>query len=95
MKLELLSIFYFSDTVTYSDYLKEKEDLYNKNVGFDTYTSIFQNNILEGLTNYNLINITEDNPYGMSVFWYIFFVLIGMAQIYKIYINSKYVFKNL
>ena len=84
MKLELLGECSFADAITYSDYQKEKDELYNRNVGYDTYTDIFVNNIIEGLTSYNLINITESNPCGMSVFWYVFFTLCGIVQLYKI-----------
>lgn len=52
------------------------------------------NNIVDGLTSYNLINITDSNPCGMSVFWFIFFSLIGIAQLYKMYINSKCIYKS-
>ena len=52
------------------------------------------NNIVDGLTSYNLINITDSNPCGMSLFWLIFFSLIGIAQLYKMYINSKCIYKS-
>ena len=94
VKLELLGEYSFADAITYSDYQKEKDELYNRNVGYDTYTDIFVNNIIEGLTSYNLINITESNPCGMSVFWYVFFTLCGIVQLYKIYVNSKCVYKS-
>ena len=94
VKLELLGEYSFADAITYSDYQKEKDELYNRNVGYDTYTDIYVNNIIEGLTSYNLINITENDPCGMSVFWYIFFTLCGIVQLYKIYVNSKCVYKS-
>lgn len=53
-----------------------------------------QHNDIPGLTKYNLINIIENNPCGMSFFWFIFFTFIGMAQIYKMYINSKSIYKS-
>jgi len=30
----------------------------------------------------------------MSVFWYVFFTLCGIVQLYKIYVNSKCVYKS-
>ena len=94
VKLELLTDFSFADAITYSDYQREKDEFCDQNRHYDVYMDFFQNNIIEGLTSYNLINITENNPCGMSVFWYIFFSLIGIVQIYKIYINSKCIYKS-
>lgn len=54
----------------------------------------YQRNIINGLTTYNLINITQSKPCGMSYFWYIFFIFIGIAQLYKIYINSRCIYKS-
>jgi len=50
--------------------------------------------IIDGLTSYNLINITDSNSCDMPVFWLIFFSLIGIDQIYKMYINSKCIYKS-
>ena len=94
VKLELLANIEFADAVTYDDYIREKDEIYQRNVGFDTYTDIFVYNIVEGLTSYNLINITDNNPCGMSVFWYIIFIFMGIVQLYKIYINSRCVYKS-
>lgn len=94
VKLELLTDFGFADAITYSDYQKEKDEFYNKNLHVDTFMDFHVNNIVDGLTSYNLINITDSNPCGMSVFWLIFFSLIGIAQLYKMYINSKCIYKS-
>jgi hypothetical protein len=94
VKLELLTDFGFADAITFSDYQKEKDEFYNKNLHVDVFMDFHVNNIIDGLTSYNLINITDSNPCGMSVFWLIFFSLIGIAQIYKMYINSKCIYKS-
>ena len=94
VKLELLGEYSFADAITYSDFQKERDEFYNKNLGYDTYMDFYVNNIIEGLTNYNLINITDSNPCGMSVFWYVFFTICGIVQLYKIYVNSKCVYKS-
>ena len=49
---------------------------------------------IDGFTSYNLINITDKNPCGMSCFWFIFFTLIGIVQIYKSYIDSRCTHKS-
>ena len=94
VKLELLTDFGFADAITFSDYQKEKDEFYNKNLHVDVFMDFHVNNIVDGLTSYNLINITDSNPCGMSVFWFIFFSLIGIAQLYKMYINSKCIYKS-
>jgi len=94
VKLELLSSIDFADSVTYNDWIEQKEKFCEENRYKDIYMDFMQKDIIEGLTTYNLINITENNPYGMSIFWYIFFLFIGFAQIYKIYINSKCIYKS-
>ena len=94
VKLELFTNIDFADAVTYSDYIREKEQFCDENRHYDLYMDFFQNNIISGLTNYNLINITKDNPCGMSLFRYVFFTFAGFAQIYKAYINSKCIYKS-
>ena len=94
VKLELLKSFDFADPISYNDYENQKDEFYRSNLGLDVYTSLFVNNIIDGFTDYNLINITQNNPCGMSLFWYIFFLLIGIVQIYKVYINSRCVYKS-
>lgn len=94
VKLELIKNIDFADPVSYSDFEKEKDEFYRSNLGFDTYTSISVEYHIDGFNEYNLINITENNPCGMSIFWYIFFVLLGVVQIYKSYVNSRCVYKS-
>ena len=94
VKLELLSSIDFADSVTYNDWIEQKEKFCDENRHKDIYMDFMQKEIIEGLTTYNLINITENNPCGMSILWYIFFLFIGFAQIYKIYINSKCIYKS-
>lgn len=62
-------------------------------VGYIIYIWIYQNNNIAGLNKYNLINIFENNPFLMSCFWSIFFIIIGMTQLNKVYINSKCIYK--
>ena len=94
VKLELFTNIDFADAVTYSDYIKQKEDFCEENRYYDTYMDFFQHDIINGLTNYNLISITKDNPCGMSVFWYVIFIFLGIVQLYKAYINSKCIYKG-
>ena len=94
VKLELFTDVGFADAETYNDFLKEKEEFYNSNLHKDMFMDFYISNIIDGMNSYNLINLTENNPCGMSVFWYVFFCLIGIAQIYKSYINSKSVYKS-
>ena len=94
VKLELLTDFNFADSVTYSDYEKEKNEFCDENRHYDIFMDFYRRDDIPGLTRYNLINITENNPCGMSCFWFVFFTFIGMAQIYKSYIESKCIYKS-
>ena len=89
VKLELLTDFSFADSVSYNDYLKEKDEFCNTYKNFDIHMDFSQINDINGLNKYNLINITESNPCGMSCFWFIVFTFLGIVQLYKAYINSK------
>ena len=73
VKLQLSKNFEFADPVTYSDYQKERDEFYNKNLGYDIYMNFYVDHIIEGFTDYNLIHITKNNPCGMSLFWFFFF----------------------
>jgi len=94
VKLELIKQYDFADSVSYSDYVKDKDDFYNSNLGFDTYTDIFVNFSVDGFTEFNLINMSDSDPCGISIFWYIFFTFAGLVQLYKVYINSRCVYKS-
>ena len=94
VKLELLTEFSFADAITYSDFQKDKDEFYNDNLHYDTYMDFSIINTIDGLTSYNLINITDSNPCGMSAFWFIIFSLMGIVQLYKSYINSKCIYKS-
>jgi hypothetical protein len=94
VKLQLLKSIDFADSISYNDYIKEKDEFYNSNKGFDVYTDLFVNETIDGFTDYNLINITQTNPCGISLFWYIFFLFSGIVQLYKVYINSRCIYKS-
>ena len=94
VKLELIKQYDFADSVSYSDYVKDKDDFYNSNLGFDTYTDIFVNFSVDGFTEFNLINMSDSDPCGISIFWYIFFTFAGLVQLYKVYINSRCIYKS-
>ena len=94
VKLQLFKNIEFADSVTYSDYQKQRDEFYNSNLGYDTYMDFYADHIIAGFIDYNLIHITKNNPCGMSLFWFFFFVLIGLAQLYKVYINSRCVYKT-
>ena len=83
VKLQLLKSIDFADSISYNDYIKEKDEFYNSNKGFDVYTSLFVNETIDGFTDYNLINITQTNPCGISLFWYIFFYLLELFNYIK------------
>ena len=79
--LELIKQYDFADSVSYSDYVKDKDDFYNSNLGFDTYTDIFVNFSVDGFTEFNLINMSDSDPCGISIFWYIFFYFCRTCSI--------------
>ena len=94
IKLKLSTQIDFADALTYNDYQREYDELYQRNVGFDVFTSINVQNIIEGFESFNMINITGNNPCGINIFWFIIFNFMGIAQLYKIYINSKCLHKS-
>ena len=94
VKLELSKRIDFADDITYSDYKKEKDDFFNLNKDYDDYINFFTEEEIDGFTSYNLINITENNPCGMSCFWFIFFTFLGIVQFYKSYIDSRCIHKS-
>ena len=94
VKLELLAEFNFADAITYSDYKKEKDEFYNSNLHYDVYMDFYERTLIDGLTSYNLINLSDSNPCSISVFWYVVFIFLGIVQLYKSYINSKCIYKS-
>ena len=61
VKLELIKQYDFADSVSYSDYVKDKDDFYNSNLGYDTYMDFYADHIIAGFIDYNLIHITKNN----------------------------------
>lgn len=95
IQLDLPTEVCFADAVTYNDYKKAKDEFFKENEGYDTFTELTEVNHIEGLYAFNMINIVENNnPCGISAFWYAFFVIIGFAEIYKFYVKTRCIYKT-
>ena len=88
IKLYLKTEVNFADTISFMDYALQKEALYNENKYRDAYININEKRTIEGLHDYNLIQISDYQPAGVNKWLYILLTWIPLCQFYKLYIDS-------
>ena len=87
VELEIKLEINFADTISYSDYEKAKTNFYNIEKHSDDYNQLYEEITIKGLNHHYLLRITDKDPCTINIYWYIFFTLITLGQIYKIYFS--------
>ena len=100
VELEIKLEINFADTISYSDYEKAKTDFYHRKCHSGFYTQLNEEITVKGLKQHYLFKIVEKEPYIINIYWFIFFTLFTLGQIYKIYfsifcIHKKFTIRKL
>jgi hypothetical protein len=100
VQLEIKLEINFANTISYYDYEKAKNEFYNRFLHSDKYTRLGEEITVKGLKHHYLLKIMDKDPCTINIYWYIFFTLITLGQIYKIYfsifcIHKKFTIRKL
>ena len=94
VELEIKLEINFADAISYSDYEKAKSDFYSQNKDADDYTQLDEEITVKDLRHHYLIKIMDKDPCTINIYFYIFFCIITLAQIYKIYFSTFCIHKK-
>ena len=94
VELEIKLEINFADAISYSDYVKAKNDFYSQNKYADDYTQLYEEITVKDLKHHYLIKIMDKDPCTINMFFYILFCIITLAQIYKIYFSTFCIHKK-
>ena len=95
IQLEIHPEINFADTISYYDYEKGKKQFYQSNKNKDDYTNLSEKIIINGLKHHYLLKINDNDPCSINIFWYIFFSILSLGQLYKIYFSTFCIFKKI
>ena len=95
VKLELKEEINFADAISYSDYIKEKDDFRRRNQNRDAQFRMKEKKAkIEGLKHHHLIQIQNNSPCCVNYCWFFLFTILTFAQFYKWYIGSLCIYQN-
>ena len=89
IKLKLELEITWADAISISDYQQYKNSFIEKNKYKDVYMDFSEERSLSGFTEYNLVNINENNSCFINRFWYVLSIIFTFTQFYKWYLDSK------
>jgi hypothetical protein len=85
----------FADSISFYDYETQKNTFLNKNKWRDVHTEIFERKYIKNSFNTSFLKINnEEIPKIFNWKFYLFFILICAAEIYKIFFLNHVIEKN-
>jgi len=90
VKLHLKIEFEFADQMSQLDYNMKKDFFIARNRPRDMYMNFLEDKTINGFEEFNLIHLGEHKPYTMSKCLFIIFLIFGIIEIYKIYLNLQW-----
>jgi len=94
VELEIKLEINFADAISYYDYEKAKTNFYNREKHSDAYNQLYEEITIKGLNDHYLLRIMDKDPCTISTYWFMFFTLITLGQIYKIYFSTFCIHKK-
>ena len=88
IKLRLIPEINFADEVSYMDYDFYRTNFYNRNRPNDKHMDYCEERKVPGLIEYSIINISNEEPCGISLCLFVFCSLLLLGEFYKCYFNS-------
>ena len=87
IKLQLFQNIDFADSLTVSEYLRQKTAFINMNRILDTHFDFSENRYIPGVVEYNLVKITEEEPACVNFGLFFLLTVLTFVEFYKIYMN--------
>ena len=94
IKLHLQKEVNFADSISYMDYINQKDLFWKRNRYLDVHMDFTETRYIPGMEKHNLVRIGKEDPLSVAIGWYILFVLLTLGQFYKKYVDSFCVFQN-
>ena len=92
--LELKIEINFADSLSYGDYISEKNSFKRRNEHRDKYFRMKEEKKIEDIKHHYLINIRDSSPCCVKDIWFFLFTLLTFAEFYKLYFNSLCIYQN-
>ena len=87
IKLQLFQNIDFADSLTVSEYLRQKTAFINMNRILDTHFDFSENRYIPGVVEYYLVKITEEEPACVNFGLFFLLTILTFVEFYKIYMN--------
>ena len=94
IKLHLKKEINFADTISYSDYINQKDLFWKRNRYLDSRMNFTETRNIPGMKEYNLVKIGTFEPKFFSLCWYVLSVLFTVGQFYRKYIDSFCIYQT-
>lgn len=94
IKLHLQKEINFADSISYADYIYQKEAFWQRNRYRDVHMDFSETREIPGFHTHNLVQIGDYHPGGVSACLYVLWTFLMVAQFYKRYVDSFCVFQN-
>ena len=88
IKLYLKKEINFSDPISYSDYINQKDLFWRRNRYLDSLMHFSETRYIPGMKEYNLVKIGTYEPKFFGLSWYILSVFLTIGGFYRKYFNS-------
>ena len=88
IKLKFKQEINFADEISYNDYISFRNKLITKNKNIDSFLNIKEIREIPNCDNEIFCKIGNVDTWTIGYKWYIFFVLIGIGELYNLYFNS-------
>ena len=90
IKLKIKQEINFADEISYNDYITFRNNLILKNKNIDSFVNIKEIREILNCENEIFCKIGNVDTWTIGYKWFIFFVLIGIGELYNLYFNSFY-----
>ena len=94
IKLEIRTEINYADTVSYKEIEIIKQDLKIRNEKKDKFISVKDFKEISGMNRYYLLRLQDKEPKCFNFCWFLLFIFLTFAEIYKIYFNSRCIYQN-
>lgn len=88
IQLELKKCIDFADSISYSDYIKAKNEFWQRNRYRDLYMEYHENRDIPGFNEHELVQLRDGCNCCLGGFFYIFWTILSLGKIYECYVNS-------
>ena len=76
----------FDDDLLFNEYNTIKNTIISRNRNKDSYFKFLDNIEKKGIISLIMLKLNEKEPWFVSCFWFVIFIILSLASLYKLYI---------